>query len=233
MLLLENIEFNYRNSREAFNVSFDKLKFDTSLITCVLGKNGSGKSTLLNLIGGHLKTEKGKIVLFNDDITELKAELRPTSTVFQQIGLFPHLTVKENIEMAIEPNRLFRKSMTTKTKATQILFDFCLTEFEKRKPSQLSIGQQQRVAIARALSSEPKILLLDEPTSALDFANISILKKMLKEIKEKQSVPVIIVVSHDLHFVLDIADNIKFIENGRFVFNGTAEEFTASKFYVN
>lgn len=233
MLLLEDIEFNYRNGRGSFNISINELKFDSSLITCVLGKNGSGKTTVLSLIGGHLQSEKGKIVLAGEDISLLKAELRPTSTVFQQIGLFPHLTVKENIELAIEPNSLFKKSATTKNKAEKILVDFSLKEFEKRRPSQLSVGQQQRVAIARALSSDPKVLLLDEPTSALDFANIRILKGMLKEIKERQTVPVIIIVSHDLHFVLEIADSIKFIENGRFVFNGTTEEFQKSKYYIN
>jgi len=233
MLLLNKIEFNYRNGTGTFNVSIDELKFDASLITCVLGENGSGKTTVLNLIGGHLKGECGEILLSGEDITELKAEARPTSTVFQQIGLFPHLSVKENIELAIEPNSLFKKSPATKSKADRILVDFSLTEFESRKPSQLSIGQQQRVAIARALSSDPKVLLLDEPTSALDFANISILKRMLKEIKDMQTVPVIIIVSHDLHFVLDIADNIKFIEKGKFVFDGTTQDFQKSKYYIN
>lgn len=233
MLRLENIEFKYRNGKGSFNVNIDSLKFDSSLITCVLGKNGSGKTTVLNLIGGHLKAEKGKVFLSGEDITELKAELRPTSTVFQQIGLFPHLTVKENIELAIEPNTMFKKSIPTKSKAEKILADFSLKEFEKRKPAELSIGQQQRVAIARALSSDPKILLLDEPTSALDFANISVLKRMLKEIKEKQTVPVIIIVSHDLPFVLDIADHVKFIENGKFVFEGITDDFKKSKYYIN
>lgn len=233
MLLLKDIEFNYRNGGRGFNVCIDELKFDSSIITCVLGKNGSGKTTVLNLIGGHLQSEKGKIILSGEDISSLKAEFRPTSTVFQQIGLFPHLTVKENIELAIEPNTLFKKTSTTKSKAKKILVDFSLTEFEKRKPSELSVGQQQRVAIARALSSDPKVLLLDEPTSALDFANISILKTMLKEIKKRQPVPVIIIVSHDLHFVLETADSIKFIEDGRFVFQGSTEEFQKSKYYIN
>jgi ABC-type sulfate/molybdate transport systems ATPase subunit len=233
MLRLERIEFNYRNGLGSFNVSIDELKFDSSLITCILGENGSGKTTVLNLIGGHLKAEKGMVILFDEDITKLQAELRPTSTVFQQIGLFPHLSVMENIELAIEPNTMFNKNSATKSKAKKILSDFSLTEFEKRKPSQLSVGQQQRVAVARALSSDPKVLLLDEPTSALDFANINILKRMLTEIKEMNTVPVIIIVSHDLHFVLDIADSIKFIKNGRFVFDGTTRDFLKSQYYVN
>ena len=233
MLLLDKIVFNYGKEMGSFSVTIDELQFASSLITCILGKNGSGKSTVLNLIGGHLNADQGKIVLSGVDITELKAEVRPTSTVFQQIGLFPHLNVKENIELAIEPNTLFKISDETKRKAENILVDFSLKEFEKRKPSQLSVGQQQRVAIARALGSDPKVLLLDEPTSALDFVNISMLKTMLREIKDKKTVPIIIIVSHDLHFVLDIADNIKFIENGKFVFDGNTENFQKSKYFVN
>lgn len=233
MLQLENILFYYNNNDNGFGISVEDVHFESSLIICVLGKNGSGKSTILNLIGGHLKPRLGSIKLFNEDITDLKAEVRPTATVFQEIALFPHLNVKENIEIAIEPNSFFKKSVATKGKAEEILNEFGLKEYEKRKPLQLSIGQQQRVAIARALSSKPKVLLLDEPTSALDFANIGMLKKLLKDIRDKHTVPIIIIVSHDLPFVLDIADNIKFIDEGKFVFDGNTKDFQKSKYFLN
>lgn len=233
MLELKNIKFKYHDVNTSFCIDITQTQFNQSVITCVLGKNGSGKTTVLNLLGGHLKVDSGNIFLSGQEITELKAELRPTSTVFQQIGLFPHLSVQENIEIAIEPNTLFKKSVATRNKAEIFLSDFNLQEFANRKPAQLSVGQQQRVAIARALSTEPKVLLLDEPTSSLDFANISSLKKILSEIKNMQTVPVIIVVSHDLHFVLETADNIKYIENGKFVFEGTTSEFRQSNYHIN
>ncbi|MCB0537323.1 MAG: ABC transporter ATP-binding protein [Bacteroidetes bacterium] len=233
MLELKDIKFQYHEVNTSFSIDIAKTQFNASVITCVLGKNGSGKTTVLNLLGGHLKASSGSILLEGKEITDLKAELRPTSTVFQQIGLFPHLTVKENIEIAVEPNTLFKKSATTKSKAEKILSDFNLIEFANRKPIQLSVGQQQRVAIARALSTEPKVLLLDEPTSALDFANISYLRNLLIELKQRETVPVIIIVSHDLPFVMSVADNIKFIENGNFVFDGTSKEFQSSSHFIN
>lgn len=233
MLELKNIKFKYHEVNTSFCIDIAQAQFNQSLITCVLGKNGSGKTTVLNLLGGHLKVDSGNIFLSGEEITALKAELRPTSTVFQQIGLFPHLSVRENIEIAIEPNTLFKKSAATRNKAEKFLSDFNLQEFANRKPVQLSVGQQQRVAIARALSTEPKVLLLDEPTSSLDFANISLLKKILSEIKNMHTVPVIIVVSHDLHFVLETADNIKYIESGKFVFEGTTSEFRQSNYHIN
>jgi ABC-type Fe3+/spermidine/putrescine transport system ATPase subunit len=232
MLELNKIKFKYADIGTSFSIEILQTQFNDSLITCVLGKNGSGKSTILNLLGGHLQADSGNIILEGHDITALAAEYRPTSTVFQQIGLFPHLTVKENIEIAIEPNTIFKKSATTKSKAIKLISDFNLLEFINRKPAQLSVGQQQRVAIARAISTDPKVLLLDEPTSSLDFANISSLKNVLSDIKAKQIVPVIIIVSHDLHFVLETADNIKFIEAGKLVFEGTTIEFKQSKYFI-
>jgi ABC-type Fe3+/spermidine/putrescine transport system ATPase subunit len=233
MLEMKDIKFQYHEANTSFGINIEKTQFNASVITCVLGKNGSGKTTVLNLLGGHLKAGSGSILLEGREITDLKAEFRPTSTVFQQIGLFPHLTVKENIEIAIEPNTLFKKSAITKSKAEKILSSFSLAELKNTKPTQLSIGQQQRVAIARALSTEPKVLLLDEPTSALDFANISYLKNLLIKLKQKKTVPVIIIVSHDLPFVMSVADNIKLIENGNFVFDGTNKEFQSSSHFIN
>ncbi|MBK8243259.1 MAG: amino acid ABC transporter ATP-binding protein [Saprospiraceae bacterium] len=201
-------------------------------MNAVLGKNGSGKSTLLQIIGGHIDCERGEIILFNKDITDTSAINRSTATVFQTISLFPHLTIKENIELAIEPNALFGKKKSTLELGRKILIDFKLNELAYRYPNQLSIGQQQRVAIARAIATNPSVLLLDEPTSALDFESIKYLKSLLLELKAKKTVPICIIVSHDLHFVLSIADEIKYIDNGRLVFEGNNQAFKNSKYFI-
>lgn len=233
MLLLKDILFKYRNSASTFEINVPELHFKAGVINAILGKNGSGKSTILNIIGGHITCEQGSIYLFDKDITNEGAIERQTATVFQTISLFPHLSVKENIELAIDPNALFKVKKSTKDIAQKIITDFNLSEFAERKPSQLSVGQQQRVAIARATGTRPSVLLLDEPTSALDFANINYLRTLLQELNKKQTVPICIVVSHDIHFVLSVADEIKYVDNGKLIFEGSKEEFINSEFNVS
>jgi ABC-type sulfate/molybdate transport systems ATPase subunit len=232
MLTLKDISYRYNLKDSLFNLEITETCFKSSLITCVLGLNGSGKTTLLNVIGGHIKPESGSIVLNDIDITESSASNRPISSVFQEIGLFPHLSVLENIIMAIEPNRIFTKSEQAVNTATGILKTLDLLEYKDYKPHQISIGQQQRVAIARSLGAKPCILLLDEPTSALDYKFLRELEITLKNLRDNYIVNSIIVVSHDLDFVLDIADDIKFIDHGRLVFEGAKDAFINSEWYV-
>ena len=229
MLKISNIAYKYKNS--AFSVQINKAEFEPYRITCVLGRNGSGKTTLLNLIGGHLSLQKGTITVFDADITNTNANERPIATVFQELGLFPHLSVRKNLALAIEPNRLFGKSDNVDSDVSEIIKTFQLETLQGKKPTDLSGGQQQRVAISRAIATRPKVLILDEPTSALDYQNIAKLTQLLQELKKSQQVPIIIVVSHDWHFVMDIADDILYIEDGKQIFQGTKEEFKVTELY--
>lgn len=229
MLQINNIAYKYKNSD--FYVQIDNAEFEPHKITCVLGKNGSGKTTLLNLFGGHLPLQNGTIKVFDTDITNIGASERPIATVFQELGLFPHLSVHKNLALAIEPNRLFGKSDNVDSDVSDIIKAFQLKTLQNKKPTSLSGGQQQRVAIARAIATKPKVLILDEPTSALDYQNIAILSHLLQKLKSSKQVPIIIVVSHDWHFVMDIADNIIYIENGKQVFQGTKNEFKKTVLY--
>lgn len=230
MLRLENISFAY--PRGAFKVEIDHIAFQEGLITTVLGRNGSGKTTVLNLLAGHAHASAGKMFLDEEDLTDTVAQARPVATVFQQIGLFPHLTVQRNLEVAVEPNRLFGTSAAALEKVEKAKVDFGLDALAKRYPSELSVGQQQRVAIARAVCTEPKVLLLDEPTSALDYESIRALRNLLVDFKQRKTVPIIVIVSHDLPFVVSIADEIKLIDEGRIRFEGTVAEFKNTKDYI-
>lgn len=229
MLQINNIAYKYKNSD--FSVQIDNAEFKPNKITCVLGRNGSGKTTLLNLIGGHLPLLEGVITIFDADITSSNANERPIATVFQELGLFPHLSVRENLALAIEPNRLFGKSDNLDNDVLDIIKKFQLETIQDKKPKALSGGQKQRVAISRAIATKPKVLILDEPTSALDYQNISKLTQLLQELKKSQQVPIIIVVSHDWHFVMNIADDILYIENGKQIFQGTKREFKETKLF--
>lgn len=230
MLRLENIHYAY--PRGGFGIDIGNLTIQESVITCILGRNGSGKTTLLNLVAGHARAIAGRVILNEEDVTDTVAQDRPVATVFQQIGLFPHLTVQRNLEVAVEPNRLFGTSAATLAKVEQAKADFGLAGLAKRYPTELSVGQQQRVAIARAVCTEPKVLLLDEPTSALDYESIRGLKNLLLDFKHKKTVPIIVIVSHDLPFVVAIADEIKLIDEGRIRFEGTVAEFKNTKDYI-
>ncbi len=136
----------------------------------LLGPSGCGKSTALNLISGLLKPSEGKIFFGEDDVTNLPAENRGVGLVFQNYALYPHLTVKQNIQFPLE-NLKGKDKLSKEEMNRRVLEAAKLVQIEMlmdRKPSELSGGQQQRVAIARALVKMPKVLLLDEPLSNLD-----------------------------------------------------------------
>jgi ABC-type multidrug transport system ATPase subunit len=225
MLTVKNLSFSY--SKHEFELNLNHLEFEKGSVHGVIGPNGSGKTTLLNIIGGHVSKYTGQ-VYFDTIPLDTSSSNRLTSTVFQELGLFPHMTVQENIEIAIEPNRGFRIKDQTREKSLEIIERFDLQDLSSRKPNQISVGQQQRVAIARAISQEPKILLLDEPSSALDFQNVHLLSEFIKR-SIKKSVPIILLVSHDLNFVLKTVDRVKYLEEGKILFDGCKKEFEKSK----
>ncbi|MBO6491757.1 MAG: amino acid ABC transporter ATP-binding protein [Pelagibacteraceae bacterium] len=195
----------------------------------VCGPSGSGKSTLIRCINRLEEHQKGKIVVDGIELSEstkniekIRAEV---GMVFQQFNLFPHLSIVDNCTLA----PIWVKKMPKKHAE-----EFALKELEKVKildqakkfPGQLSGGQQQRAAIARALCMQPKIMLFDEPTSALDPEMIKeVLDAMVDLAKEGMTM---IVVTHEMGFAKEVADEVIFMDEGMIVEKAATKEFFAN-----
>lgn len=203
-LTLNDLSFQYDDNQliQSFSCSIEK-----GSITAIIGNSGSGKSTLLRLISGLEKPIEGTMILDQkiifDDHTFIEAHLRQVGLVFQDYALFPHLTVKKNIEYGVRKSSVQRK----KEIVERLLRLVELTEDADKYPSQCSGGMQQRVAIARALANEPKLLLLDEPFSNLDQQLKDRMRVLMKQWFKEQGVTVIIV-THDHQDAVILADQI-------------------------
>ena len=204
-----------------------EVKAKEKIVVC--GPSGSGKSTLIRCINRLEEHQKGSIVVDGTEISEdtkniehVRAEV---GMVFQQFNLFPHLSILDNCTLA----PIWVKKMPKK-KAEELaikqLEQVQIVDQAQKFPGQLSGGQQQRAAIARALCMEPKIMLFDEPTSALD-------PEMIKEVLDvmvnlaKQGMTMI-VVTHEMGFAKEVADQMIFMDEGMIVEKATTKDFFAN-----
>ena len=201
-----------------------EVKIQEKIVIC--GPSGSGKSTLIRCINRLENHQEGKIIVDNTEISEetknieiIRAEV---GMVFQQFNLFPHLSILDNCTLA----PIWVKKMSKKEAeklALEHLERVQILDQAQKFPGQLSGGQQQRVAIARALCMEPKIMLFDEPTSALD-------PEMIKEVLDvmvnlaKQGMTMI-VVTHEMGFAKEVADQMIFMDEGMIVEKANTKEF--------
>lgn len=201
----------YNSKVAVSNVSFE---VNEGELLTILGPSGCGKTTILKAIGGFVKLNGGSIILDNKDITKLPAEERPVSTVFQSYGLFPHMTVIENVIYGLKFDGINHKEAVRM--GHEMIERVHLTGEEKKKPSELSGGQQQRVALARGLIKRPKLLLLDEPLSNLDAKLRLELRKEIKNIQKDFNITTIFV-THDQEEAFSIADKIMLMNEGKLV----------------
>lgn len=220
MIKIENISFKYSDKTIALrNVNIEIAK---GHIFAILGESGSGKTTLLKCIGKFLKPQSGKILLNGkniQDINEIKFR-KSIGIVFQQLFLFPHLTVLEN--MILAPVKVLKKNKNTASKeAKNMLGKLGIGEIQNNYPSRISGGQAQRVAIARALLLKPEYLLLDEPTSALDVNTSEEFGKWLLYLKEFTT---FVIVTHDVLFAGKITSSGVMIENGKVQTTGNVKK---------
>ncbi|RDL45447.1 ABC transporter ATP-binding protein [Marinomonas piezotolerans] len=177
-----------------------------------LGPSGCGKTTILNMVSGFLKPSEGVVRIGGEDMTSVPANKRPTSMIFQNLALFPLMTVAENIEFGLEVRGV---SKAERKKASDRLLELVALEGSgTKKVSELSGGQKQRIAIARALAVEPQVLLLDEPLSALDLKLRQHMRTELKEIQRKTGIT-FIYITHDQGEALTMSDRVAVMSAGR------------------
>lgn len=187
----------------------------------LLGPSGCGKSTLLSIIGGFLTPTSGKVLIGGADVTHVAPKNRPTTTMFQDYALFPHMSLRDNVGFGLRM-RGIRRGMRH-VRAEAMLDMVGLADKAGRKPHELSGGQRQRVALARALAVEPDVLLLDEPLGALDLKLRRQMQDELKAIQRRVGTT-FVHVTHDQEEAMAIADRIVVMNQGRIEDCGTPEQ---------
>jgi len=179
----------------------------------LLGPSGCGKTTTLRMIGGFEQPTSGRIELQGEDVTWLPPYKRHVNTVFQNYGLFPHLSIYENVAFGLR--RAHVRNDEIKSRVTDMLRLVELPGFERRKPNQISGGQAQRVALARALINRPAVLLLDEPLGALDLKLRKQMQVELKRIQREVGIT-FIYVTHDQEEAMTMSDRIAVMNKGHY-----------------
>ena len=191
----------------------------------IIGPSGSGKSTLLRCCNRLEDPNAGSIVVDGDEVTARRVDLNKLrqriGMVFQQFNLYPHLTARANVTLALRKVQgLSRRDADAAADAA--LDRVGLIDKAQSHPAELSGGQQQRVAIARALALEPKIMLFDEPTSALDPELVGDVLAVMRELKDTGMT--MLVVSHEMRFARSAADRVVFMDKGVVVEEGAPNQ---------
>lgn len=197
------------------------LRTERGAFVSLLGESGCGKSTLLKSIAGLIEAASGEIQLDGRSLLTVSPEKRGTVIVFQDLRLFPHMTVEKNIAFPMELRGLSREQR--KKEAERLLDEVQLTGYGKRKIRELSGGQMQRVALARALAAEPSVLLLDEPFSGLDERLRAEMGSLVRRIHRERKITTILV-THDSREALQMSDRIVLMKEGSVLQCGTPEE---------
>lgn len=227
MLEVKKLKKKFGKNVVLKDISFNISKGD---IISIVGPSGSGKSTLLRCLNFIEKPNSGNIIFEGISLMDRKTDLslvrQKLGMVFQQFNLFPHLTVIENIILAPVKLKLMDE-VTARKKALDLLDTINLKDKAEHYPNELSGGQKQRVAIIRTLIMEPDIILFDEPTSALDPEMVGEVLELIKKVADTGKT--MIIVSHEMNFVENVANRVLFLEDGKIMFDGKTNEFFSSK----
>jgi polar amino acid transport system ATP-binding protein len=195
-------------------------------VVCIIGPSGAGKSTLLRCVNALVPIDRGSILVEGQEVHDVKLDKlklrRKVGMVFQQYNLFPHRTALDNIMMA-PVHVLKRPRSAVEAEARALMRKVRLEGKEDSYPGELSGGQQQRVAIARSLAMQPDVMLFDEVTAALDPETVKEVLVTIRELAEEGMTCMI--VTHEMGFAREIADEIYFTDRGIVVEHGPPAEF--------
>ncbi|MBA4698076.1 MAG: ABC transporter ATP-binding protein [Ruminococcus sp.] len=221
MIQFESITKTYKTKQVLSDISF---KIDKGSLVAIIGESGCGKTTLLKMINRLVKITTGTIRIEGKDIQEMDevALRRNIGYVIQQTGLFPHMTVRENIELIPKLQKVKPIELAKNTSRLMQMVGLDCEEFLDRYPTELSGGQQQRVGVARSFATDPDIILMDEPFSALDPITRSDLQDELMELQSKLK-KTIVFVTHDMDEAVKIADKICIMRDGKVLQYDTPE----------
>ncbi len=191
----------------------------------ILGPSGCGKTTILRMISGFLAPSTGDVLIGGKSMLGIRPNERPTALIFQNLALFPLMSVWENVAFGLEARGIARAAR--RERAMELLRMVALEEQALKTPGQLSGGQRQRVAIARALAVEPAVLLLDEPLSALDLKLRQHMRAELKQIQRQTGVT-FVYITHDQGEALTMSDRVAVMNQGIIEQVGTTDEIYSS-----
>ncbi len=189
--------------------------------TTLLGPSGCGKTTVLRMVAGFVEPDSGQVLIGGVDQVGRPPNLRGVGMVFQDYALFPHMSVRSNLEYGLRRRRAHKDELRERVDRTLTLLD--LASLAARYPHQLSGGQQQRVALGRVLVLEPEVLLMDEPFSNLDARLRMRLRAELKELQQRLGITTLYV-THDQEEALSLSDHVVTMAEGRVQQGGSPEE---------
>lgn len=234
MIQLRNVSKEFKNNVVLSDINMD---INDGELTVLIGPSGCGKTTTLKMLNRLIPTTKGEILIDGKNIETLdKVALRRNmGYVIQQGGLFPHMTIRQNIEIIQKLEKKNPKDIADNTIRLMKMVDLNPDEFLDRYPTELSGGQQQRIGVIRALANDPEVILLDEPFSALDPVTRSSLQDELVELQANVG-KTMVFVTHDMDEAIKIADKICIMKDGHIlqydtpevILKNPADEFVAN-----
>ncbi|OMC86528.1 glycine/betaine ABC transporter ATP-binding protein [Viridibacillus sp. FSL H7-0596] len=227
MIVFENVSKRYDDNQPAVN--YLNLEIKKGEFFVIIGPSGCGKTTLLKMINRLIRLTEGTIKIEGKRISDYNInELRwNIGYVLQQIALFPHMTIEENIAIVPELKKWRREQIQKRVHELLNMVGLEADKYSQRKPAELSGGEQQRVGVVRALAADPEIILMDEPFSALDPISRTKLQDDLLDLQQTIK-KTIVFVSHDMQEALKLGDRICVMKDGEIVQLGTPQEIMQS-----